>query len=226
MLNHLAVIPDGNRRWAKKNNKSYSSGYREGVNRVKDLLEWWVDTDIKILSLYVLSYENFKNRSDSEINTVLKYLNEVLDEIINKQEKYSTKLHDHEVKIRFVGLITKLPKKTVEKMKKVMEMTKDYKNKVLNLLVVYGGRIELLNAVNRILKSKKPAKNIKNYLWVKDDVDLIIRTGGFHRLSNLLLYQSAYAELYVLDKLWPEITKDDLNKAVKWFYSVKRNFGY
>ena len=225
MLKHLAVIPDGNRRWAKKKKLSYTLGYREGVKRALDLIDWWMETDIKILSLYVLSYENFKNRSRSEIKIILSYLDNLLDDIIKGRKEYATKIHKNEVKIRFVGLISKLPKKTVEKMKKVMEMTKNYKNKVLNLLVLYGGRIEILNALNKILKSKKVIKNIKNYLWIKEDVDLIIRTGGFYRLSNLLIYQSAYAELYVLEKLWPEITRDDLNKAVSWFHSVKRNFG-
>jgi undecaprenyl diphosphate synthase len=225
MLRHLAVIPDGNRRWAKKQGVNYSTGYKEGVNRVRDLLDWWINTDIKILSIYVLSYENFKNRPSTEIRILLKYLNEFLDDILGNRSEHAQKIHENQVKIRFIGLISKLPKKIVEKMRKVMSMTKNYKNKVLNLLIVYGGRVELLNAVNKAIKHKIPIKNLRKFLWVKEDVDLIIRTGGFRRLSNLLIYQSAYAEIYVLDKLWPEVTKDDFENAVKWFYSIKRNFG-
>jgi len=223
-LKHLAIIPDGNRRWAKKHSLPPWEGHRRGLEKLKEVINWWLKTDIKELSIYTLSYENFKNRSKIE----LKYLFKLIESQISAKNGYIASLVDKGVRIRFAGLIHLLPKRIYEKLKEIMRKSKNNKGKILNFLIVYGGRLEIARAISLLIKkniSKITINTIKKYLWVPSDVDLIIRTGGYARLSNLLLYQSAYAEIYILNKLWPEITLEDMEKAVNWFYNVQRNFG-
>ena len=223
-LKHLAIIPDGNRRWAKKHSLPPWEGHRRGLEKLKEVINWWLKTDIKELSIYTLSYENFKNRSKIE----LKYLFKLIESQISAKNGYIASLIEKGVRIRFAGLIHLLPKRIYEKLKEIMKKSKNNKGKILNFLIVYGGRLEIARAISLLIKkniSKITINTIKKYLWVPSDVDLIIRTGGYARLSNLLLYQSAYAEIYILNKLWPEITLEDMEKAVNWFYNVQRNFG-
>ena len=223
-LKHLAIIPDGNRRWAKKHSLPPWEGHRRGLEKLKEVINWWLKTDIKELSIYTLSYENFKNRSKIE----LKYLFKLIESQISTKNGYIASLIEKGVRIRFVGLIHLLPKRIYEKLKEIMRKSKNNKGKILNFLIVYGGRLEIARAISLLIKkniSKITVNTIKRCLWVPSDVDLIIRTGGYARLSNLLLYQSAYAEIYILNKLWPEITLEDMEKAVNWFYNVQRNFG-
>ena len=223
-LKHLAIIPDGNRRWAKKHSLPPWEGHRRGLEKLKEVINWWLKTDIKELSIYTLSYENFKNRSKIE----LKYLFKLIESQISTKNGYIASLIEKGVRIRFVGLIHLLPKRIYEKLKEIMRKSKNNKGKILNFLIVYGGRLEIARAISLLIKkniSKITVNTIKRCLWVPSDVDLIIRTGGYSRLSNLLLYQSAYAEIYVINKLWPEIALEDIEKAVNWFYNVQRNFG-
>ena len=223
-LKHLAIIPDGNRRWAKKHSLPPWEGHRRGLEKLKEVINWWLKTDIKELSIYTLSYENFKNRSKIE----LKYLFKLIESQLSAKNGYIASLIEKGVRIRFAGLIHLLPKRIYEKLKEIMKKSKNNKGKILNFLIVYGGRLEIARAISLLIKkniSKITINTIKKYLWVPSDVDLIIRTGGYARLSNLLLYQSAYAEIYILNKLWPEITLEDMEKAVNWFYNVQRNFG-
>ena len=226
-LNHLAIVPDGNRRWAKERGLPSYLGHYYGIKKVEEALDWWVESDIKEISFYTLSYENFVNRPKIELNFLLRLLDRYLTSIVKGKNKIYKKLIDMGVKIRFVGLLEKLPKKILDKINKVMEMTKENNKKTINFLLIYSGRIEILNAIKNLRNiDKLDEEEFKNHLWVKNDVDLVIRTGGFSRLSNLLLYQTAYAEFYVLNKYWPDITREDMEKAVEWFRNVKRNFGH
>jgi len=227
ILNHFAIIPDGNRRWARERGLPSYMGHYYGVKKAEEILDWWLSTNIKELSFYTLSYENFLSRSKIELNFLFKLLDKYLTDIIKGKNEIFNKIIKNGVRIKFVGLLEKLPKKLYDKVKKVMEMTKDNSKKIMNFLLIYSGRLEILNAIKNIKNlDKLDEEEFRNNLWVKNDVDLIIRTGGFSRLSNLLIYQSAYAEIYIINKYWPDVTIEDMEKAIEWFKNVKRNFGH
>jgi len=152
---------------------------------------------------------------------------------LDKLEKEKANILDkYEVKVRFCGDLRRLPPSLVKVMKRIMKRTEKYSKKVLNLLIAYGGRFELTQVVKKLVKTAIKSgriqiteKTIEENLLISGDVELIIRTGGMQRLSNLLLWQSAYAEIYVTKTLWPDFSRKELIKAIKWFNSVKRNFG-
>jgi len=219
----MAIIPDGNRRWAKERGLPSYVGHFYGIKKFYEVVNWWLEKNIRIASFYLLSYENLLNRSEFELKKLFSYLNKELKNTIDRKNNFLKILEENEVKVRFVGLLDKLPKKIVEKINRLMDLTKDFNKRVLNLLIAYSGRIEILNAIRNMKKFDE--EEFRNNLWVKEDVDLIIRTGGYSRLSNLLIYQSAYAELYVINKYWPDITREDLDKAIEWYNNVSRNFG-
>jgi len=223
VLNHIAIIPDGNRRWARERGLPLYMGHFYGIKKFYEAVKWWLSKDIKIASFYMLSYENLLNRPKEELENLFKFFDKELENTLNKKNDFLRIIEEKGVKVRFVGLLDKLPKNIFEKINKLMDLTKDFNKRVLNLLIAYGGRIEIINAIKNMKRFDE--EEFRNNLWVKEDVDLIIRTGGFSRLSNLLIYQSAYAELYVINKYWPDITEEDLEKAVEWYSNVSRNFG-
>ncbi|RIB35618.1 MAG: di-trans,poly-cis-decaprenylcistransferase [Candidatus Nanoclepta minutus] len=223
VLNHIAIIPDGNRRWAKERGLPSYMGHFYGMKKFYEVVKWWLSKDIRIVSFYMLSYENLLNRPKGELENLFKFFDKELGDTINRKNDFLEILEEKEVKVRFVGLLDKLPKNIFEKINKLMDITKDFNRRVLNLLIAYGGRIEIINAIRNMKRFDE--EEFRNNLWVKEDVDLIIRTGGYSRLSNLLIYQSAYAELYVINKYWPAITEEDLDKAIEWYSNVIRNFG-
>ncbi len=225
---HLAVIMDGNRRWAKNNNLPARDGHREGALRVTDLVRNSVDIGIKYLSVYAFSTENWR-RDKKEVD----YLMNLLVEFVVKELDY---LHKNDVKITLMGNIEDLPEKTKREVIRSVELTKNNRKLHLNIALSYGSRAEIINAVKNIVNDLENDKinidsideeSFKKYLFTHDmpDPDLLIRTSGEIRLSNFLLYQLAYTEFYFTDILWPDFKKEELLRAVESFQNRKRRYG-
>ncbi|MEM0476432.1 MAG: polyprenyl diphosphate synthase [Candidatus Aenigmatarchaeota archaeon] len=225
--NHIGIIPDGNRRWARKRGLAPYMGHWYGTKKLEEICKFIFELGIKKLSIYALSTENLKNRKEEEINELFKIFKTYFRKWLKGEFK---EIDLYEVKINFFGNFFILPKSLVKLMKKIMQKTSKYNKRILNILIAYGGTYEILRAVKEMIKRKVKIekideKEIKKYLFVKDDVDLIIRTGGYSRLSNFLPLQSTYSEIYVTRKLWPDITKKDILDAIKWYTRIQRNFG-
>ena len=219
---HVAVILDGNRRYAKKLGIAKFKGHEKGFNKIKELLEWCMELGIKEATLYCFSTENF-NRNKEEVD----YLFNLFRKRIGDFKKDKT-IHDNKVKISVVGRISMFPEDMQKAMKEVMEATKDYDNYRLNLALAYGGRGEIVDAFKRIIsKGVKDVDEgvIKENLYLADDVDLLIRPGGEKRLSNFLLWQMAYGEIVWVSKLWPELTKQDFIECIEEYKRRERRFG-
>ena len=215
---HIAVIIDGNRRWARKHNLKEWQGHKKGAERLEDFLNWCLEAGIKEVSAYVLSTENL-NRSKEELDHLFKLFKEMFKKMEEK-EKFSDK---YKVRVRFIGNLKKLPKDLLEIIKKVEDKTKKYDERILNVLIAYGSKFEITQAARKCRKIDE--KELEKNLLVPEPVDLVIRTGGYNRLSNLMLWQCAYAELYFTKTLWPDFSKKEFLKALKWFSNVQRNFG-
>ena len=219
---HIAIILDGNRRYAKKLGIPTFKGHEKGFNKIKDLLQWCMDLGVKEVTLYCFSTENF-NRDKKEVD----YLFDLFRKKIGDFKK-DKQIHDNKVRISFVGRMSMFPEDMQKKMKEVMDSTKEYDRYRLNLALGYGGRSEIVDAVKRLIAKgvREVDENaITENLYLPDDVDLMIRPGGEKRLSNFLLWQNSYSELYFLDKMWPEFEKEDLVKAVEWFKGRERRIG-
>ena len=218
-LNHVAFIMDGNGRWGKKRNKGRNFGHLNGVKTVKKVVQSSIKLKIPVLTFYVFSTENWK-RPQSEINFLFKL-------IINyfKSELKNVVLNG--IKINIIGQINRLPQKIRSTLKEVIKSTKKNKKIVVNLAINYGSKIEIVNALQKT-KKKKISVNLLNrnlYTHHLPDPDILIRTGGHKRLSNFMLWQLAYAEIYFLDKLWPDFNDKDLKKVINDFKKIKRNYG-
>lgn len=225
---HLAVIMDGNRRWAKLNNLPTRDGHREGAMRVTDLVRNSVDLNIKYLSIYAFSTENWR-RDKKEVD----YLMNLLVEFVVKELDY---LHKNDVKITLMGNIEDLPDKTKKEVKRSIELTKNNKMLHLNIALSYGSRNEIINAIKKVINDNENNKinideineeSFKKYLYTYDmpDPDLLIRTSGEIRLSNFLLYQLAYTEFYFTDTMWPDFKKEQLLEAIENYQNRKRRYG-
>lgn len=223
--NHLAIIIDGNRRWAKKKGLSSFQGHKKGLDNVDKIGDYCVKRGIKILTLYVFSSENWK-RSKKEINYLMKLF------INNLTKKNIKRFNDNGIKFQAIGQKEKLPKLLQEKIKETERATKNNKKSILNLAISYGGRPEIIQAIKNIIKNKIPLNKINEEtidrnLWTAGlpDPDFIIRTGGELRLSNFLTWQSAYSEFYFTKKYWPEFSEKDLEQAFQDFSQRQRKFG-
>jgi len=220
-VKHVAIIMDGNGRWGIKHKQSRNAGHRAGLNTVDLILNQCIDNKIEFLTLYTFSSENWK-RPEKEITFLFKLLENFLKKKINK-------IIEKDIKLKFIGELNKLPTK-LQKLIKLTEKTTFYKKTLqVNIALNYGSRIELINTIKKI-KQKKiiiNEKNIDNNLYTKNlpNPDILIRTGDTHRLSNFLLWQLSYTEIFFEKKLWPDFTSKDFNKIVKKFKSIKRNFG-
>ncbi|MAE42432.1 di-trans,poly-cis-decaprenylcistransferase [Candidatus Woesearchaeota archaeon] len=219
---NLAIILDGNRRYAKKAGIPKLRGHEKGYNKIRDLLEWCMELGIKEVTLYCFSTENF-NRSKEEVNYLFNLFRKRIGDF--KKDKL---IHENKVKISIVGRISMFPDDMQESIKEVMEATKDYENYKLNLAMAYGSKTEIIDAIKKIIN--KNIKNIdekvvKENLYLADDVDILIRPGGEKRMSNFLLWQAAYSELIFLDTLWPEFTKEDLIWCIEEYKRRERRFG-
>ena len=221
---HVAVVLDGNRRYAKKLLIPQLMGHEKGFNKIKDLLNWCLDIGVKELTLYCFSTENF-NRDKKEVDYLFNLFRKKID--IFKEDDV---IVDNKVKITFAGRLSMFPEDMQEKMKEVMEKTKDHEEYKLNLALAYGAKSEIVDAVKKIVSDNIKPEDVNEgiiteRLYLSDDVDLFIRPGGEKRLSNFLLWQASYAELYFSDKLWPEFSKEDFLDAIEWFKERKRRFG-
>jgi tritrans,polycis-undecaprenyl-diphosphate synthase [geranylgeranyl-diphosphate specific] len=219
---HIGIIIDGNRRFAEKLMKNPWEGHEYGAQKVeKLLLEWIKELGIKETTIYCLSIENF-NRVKKEFDCLIDLFKKEFTKL-----KENKKIHEDEVKIRFIGKRELLDEELQKLMKEIEEKTKDYNNYIINFALAYGGRQEIIEAIKKIIRDKREIneENFKESLWLKDEPDLIIRTGGEKRTSNFLPWQSVYSEWIFLDKMWPELTKEDLKKAIEEFYNRQRRFG-
>ncbi len=219
-LNHVAIIMDGNGRWGLKYKNSRNAGHKAGLNTVEKIIKETIKNKIKFLTLFAFSTENWK-RPKKEVNYLFSLLESFL---INRIDD----LHKQNIKLRIIGV-----KNFSSKLNNLLNKSekKTYKNQKLqiNLALNYGSKFELINAF-KILKKKDEKineKNLSKYLQTKNipDPDILIRTGNTQRLSNFLLWQAAYAEIFFEKKLWPEFTEKDYNRIIKNFKSIKRNFG-
>lgn len=222
-LRSIAIIMDGNGRWAKKRLMPRSAGHIEGARNIKRVLKILREMDIRHVTLYAFSTENW-NRPKDEVDGIMelayRYLSTTVADYIKK---------DGEFCMKFLGDKSALPEKLREKCIEIENMAKGRKY-VCNIALNYGGRDEIVNAVNAAIKdghTEITKDIISKYLYTSEspDPDLVIRTGGEFRISNFLLWQSAYSEFYITDTLWPDFDKDDIVSAVKSFYSRKRRFG-
>jgi len=223
--NYLGIVIDGNRRWAKKNGLSSFQGHKKGLDNVEKITDYCFEKGIKILTFYVFSTENW-NRSKKEVNYLMKLF---IDNLTRKNIK---KFNDKGIKFQTIGEKEKLPKLLQEKIKETEKATKNNKKSILNLAISYGGRAEIIQAIKNIIKKKIPINKINEEiinqnLWTAGlpCPDFIIRTGGEIRLSNFLIWQSAYSEFYFTKKYWPEFIEKDLDNALEEYGKRERRFG-
>lgn len=220
-LTHIAFIMDGNGRWAQKRGKSREYGHKHGAETFRRITEYCGNIGIKTVTVYAFSSENWK-RPAKEVNSIMKLLDKYLDECLDN-------FSDHDVMIKFIGDMSPFDVKFQRKVERIEALTKG-RRLLLNIALNYGARPELVHAINEMLSagiSSVDEATVGKYLYTSHctDPDLIVRTGGEYRLSNFLLWQAAYSELYFTDRLWPDMTSDDVDEAVKAFYSRKRRYG-
>ncbi len=224
--NHIAIIMDGNGRWAKQRKKNRIYGHNQAKKSVKECVEYCVEHKIKFLSLFTFSTENW-NRPKLEVKALMKLLNTVIKDEINH-------LIEQNIKIKVIGDISKIPEKTEINLKKAIDKTKNNSGLTLILAINYSGKWDILNATKKILIDKNQIDlkifnyNVfENYLTTANipEPELIIRTSGEHRISNFYLWQAAYSELFFTDILWPDFNKKELNNVIFEFQNRERRFG-
>ncbi|MFH0776395.1 MAG: polyprenyl diphosphate synthase [Patescibacteria group bacterium] len=218
---HLALILDGNRRWAQRRGLPRLLGHRRGAENLRKLLPIFIAQGITHLTAYTLSTENLRERDAAELKSLFREI-----ERFARDEKI---FFENEIRLNIFGELKNFPVSTKKILQKLVQKTSRHKKLSLNLALGYGGRAELVMAANALSKAKKRAteKNFGQFLFSgkQPDPDLLIRTGGTQRLSNFLLWQLAYAELYFSEKLWPEFDEQELIKILDWFKNQQRNFG-
>ena len=220
-INHVAIIMDGNGRWGIKHKNSRNAGHKAGLNTVEVVMNQCIKQNIKFLTLYTFSTENWK-RPDKEIIFLFRLLENFLKKKINK-------IIDKDIKLNFIGELDKLPVKLQKLIKSSEKKTKNKKLLQINIALNYGSQIELIKSVKKMIKKKIKVnkKNIDLNLYTKNipNPDLLIRTGDTKRLSNFLLWQLAYTEIFFKKKLWPDFNLYDFKKVISDFKKIKRNFG-
>ena len=221
-LNHIAIIMDGNGRWGLKKKNSRDYGHLKGLKTVEAVIRAAVQKKIPFLTLYTFSTENWK-RPKNEINFLF-------DLIRNSLKKNLNRLIKQGIKVNIIGQKKKLPKDILKTVKDIEKKTKTNKKITLNLALNYGSKEEIVNACNVLIKDKVKKINLKKFeqkLYTKNipNPDILIRTGGLTRLSNFLLWQLAYTEIFFINKLWPDFKEKDLNNIINKFNKIKRNFG-
>ena len=211
---------DGNRRWAKSHALETIFGHHNGVNTLDKLLEVCPKYGINIITVYVLSTENFAKRSPLEIN-------HLVDVISNAAVSYKEKLLGKNVRVRVLGELTKAPQKLKDSLFQLVDETKGCTKSLLQLCINYGGRSEIIRAIQKTIASGQAVteETITSNLDSGLEPDLIIRPGGHKRLSNFLLWQGAYSELYFTDTLWPDFDEKELRKALEFYQNQERKFG-
>ena len=223
-LNHLAIIMDGNRRWARSNNMPSHEGHRKGAENLWDIITYVQKLKLKYITVFVFSTENWK-RSTKEISFLMKLLNQFLNETISKIEK-------NNFKIRFIGDFLAFEKQIIDKINVITDISSNNTGVVVTLALNYGGRLDIISGINKILLNDKRIDQIneiefKKYTLNKDlpDPDLLIRTGGEMRLSNFLLWDLAYTELMFVKEMWPDFKKSILENCMAKFAKRNRKYG-
>ncbi len=218
---HVAIIMDGNGRWGIKKKKSRNFGHTEGVKTVEKIIKAALLHKIKYLTLYTFSTENWK-RPKKEITFLIYLLEKYIDQRFNK-------LVEKNIKLNVIGNINKFPISLKNKLKNAEKISKSNNSIQINLALNYGSKEEIINSIKKLIKSsaKINEKNISKNLYTKNipDPEILIRTGNRFRLSNFLLWQSSYSEIFFVKKLWPDFNKKDFQKILFQFKSMRRNFG-
>ncbi len=219
---HVAIIIDGNRRWARQKGLPTLRGHQKGLAKLKKIAKGAFDRGVKRVTIYAFSTENW-NRSKAEVNYLMKLLQRSLS------EKKLSEFQREGIKIKIAGQRERLPETLQQIIKKAEEITKAG-DKIMTLCISYGGKNEILNSLKKIIKKGLPADKITEQtvaesLEIKEEPDLIIRSGGEKRLSNFLIWQSTYSELYFIKKYWPSFTEKDLDEALEEYSSRQRRFG-
>lgn len=227
---HIAVIMDGNRRFARQLGLNETEGHLKGKDKLEEILEWCLELGIEVLTVYAFSTENV-NRDTDQIEKLM----ELFEENFRKAAD-ETRVHRHKVRIRAIGSVEKLPDSVVEAIRYAEERTKEYDKYHFNIAVAYGGREELIQAIKAVAKDVKEGtldiedideKTVSKKLYTSDfpDPDLILRTSGEERISNFLIWQLAYSELYFTDVYWPGFRKIDFLRAIRSYQDRQRRFG-
>jgi len=221
---HIVLFPDGNRRWARAKGIHTLEGHQQGYNNLLDFSEWCKKRGVKVLTAFGFSTENW-NRTKEEVDYLMNLLEKCLIDNLEKYEKEGTK-------VRVIGQRERLPESLKKAIKIVEKATENNSNLFLNLAISYGGKWDILNAVKKIIEEKIPTDKIDEKLFESylstaglPSPDLIIRAGGEKRMSNFVLWQAAYSELYFSPKLWPDFTEQDLDLALEEFDQRSRRFG-
>jgi tritrans,polycis-undecaprenyl-diphosphate synthase [geranylgeranyl-diphosphate specific] len=231
-LEHIAIILDGNRRWATENELNPWLGHKKGAETVEKLLDWCERLGVKFVTLYTFSTENFR-RSPEEITAIMKIAEEKFRKLLTDE-----RIHRNKVHVKVLGRVNLLPESLQQLIADVEKATENYDNQFLNFAFAYGGRAEIVDAAKTIAEKVKDGElqlddvnesTFEKYLYTshmpKQEPDLIIRTSGEERLSGFLLWQSAYSELAFLDVFWPDFRLIDLLRAIRTFQTRKRRYG-
>ena len=229
MLESIAFIPDGNRRYARKAGVNFLEAYSLGTKKAWDVMHWLEDyPKVKSGTFWMLSLENARKRK-AELAILYKIFDRELSKV-----KESGYFEANQVRLKFFGRLEMLPKKLCQKMREAEDFTQDFKKRTINLALGYSGRAEIVDAAKRLAAEAKAGKvdlekvdeeRFENYLYLEQEPDLVVRTSGEQRMSGFLPYQSAYSELYFCKHYWPEFTEQDLAEAIEDFGARKRNFG-
>ncbi len=227
---HIAIIMDGNRRFAKELGLGAGDGHKEGRNKLEELLQWGLETGIKVLTVYAFSSENF-SRDDEELTELMKLFEENFYKVGDDE-----RVHKHQIRIKALGMLTMLPSEVQKAIEYAEDKTKNYDKYQLNLAVAYSGREEIIQAIKEIAGQVKNGqmepeqitqKTFSQFLYTADlpDPDLILRTSGEVRVSNFLLWQLAYSELYFVDVYWPGFRKIDFLRAIRTYQQRTKRYG-
>ncbi len=229
---HVAIILDGNRRWASQKALTPWIGHHIGADKIDELMDWCLELEVKSITLYAFSTENFR-RSPKEVEEILNLVDEKLRSTLKNKS-----IHENKIRVKAIGRLDLLPKTTQALIQQLEESTKEYDDRFLNVALAYGGRAEIVDATKKIANEVENGElnpeNIdeelfEKYLYTahmpKQDADLIIRTSGEERLSGFLSWQSAYSELCFVDMNWPDFRRIDLLRAVRTYQRRKRRFG-
>lgn len=230
--NHVALILDGNRRWAKRHLAMPKNGHWKGADAVENLLDWCEEFDIKIVTLYALSAENL-NRKDEELEYLYELIRMRLEKLLN-----DPRIHKNKMRVKGIGRIELLPESIKQILRQLDKVTKNYDGHFLNIALAYGGQYELVDAVKKIgekikdgslnvedISKKEIELNLYTSHLPQSSPDMVLRTSGEKRLSGFLMWQSAYSELIFMDIFWPEFRKIDLMRAIRTYQERKRRLG-
>lgn len=218
---HVAIIMDGNRRWAREKNLKNEEGHRAGFERFKEIVQATFDLGVKYVTVYAFSTENWK-RTDEEVGTLMSLMTHAIK---NEIQAYKNK----NIRVNIIGQRSDLPEDLQQEIGKIETETADKDENTLNVAISYGGKAEIVDAVNHIEANgeKITEQSISDNLYTagQPNPDLVIRTGGQPRLSNFLMWQTDYSEIYFTDVLWPDFDLGELDKALDFYTKIKRNFG-